>query len=106
MAIMKSKTNFTQDLLKTLFTYNKKDGGLDWAVQTGSRNLIGNRFGYQTPSGYRKGIVMGKTVREHRLIWIYFNGDIPVIEQFVTVAKFKLPDASFMNDGLNYFIKY
>ena len=36
----------------------------------------------------------------------YFNGDIPVIEQFVTVAKFKLPDASNMNDGLNYFIKY
>ena len=36
----------------------------------------------------------------------YYNGDILPIEQFVTVAKFKLPDASFMNDGLNYFIKY
>jgi hypothetical protein len=36
----------------------------------------------------------------------YYNGDIAPIEQFVTVAKFKIPDASFMNDGLNYFIKY
>lgn len=36
----------------------------------------------------------------------YYNGDILPIEQFVTVAKFKIPDASFMNDGLNYFIKY
>jgi len=36
----------------------------------------------------------------------YFNGDILPIEQFVTAAKFKLPDASFSNDNLNYFIKY
>ena len=36
----------------------------------------------------------------------YFNGDILPIEQFVAVSKFKLPDASFTNDGLNYFIKY
>ena len=26
--------------------------------------------------------------------------------KFVVADKFKLPDASFMNDGLNYFIKY
>ena len=36
----------------------------------------------------------------------YYNGDITAHEQFITVAKFKLPDASYMNDGLNYFIKY
>lgn len=36
----------------------------------------------------------------------YMNGDILPIEQFVTTSKFKLPDASFTNDNLNYFIKY
>lgn len=36
----------------------------------------------------------------------YYDGTITPIEQFVVADKFKLPDASFMNDGLNYFIKY
>lgn len=35
----------------------------------------------------------------------YFNGSVKPIEQFVTVAKFKIPDSTFVNDGLNYFIK-
>ena len=35
----------------------------------------------------------------------YYDGSISTIEQFVTVAKFKIPDSTFVNDGLNYFIK-
>ena len=69
--------NFNKDLLKQLFTYDTVGGGLLWAVQTGSKNKVGNRFGYSTPSGYRKGMVKGISVREHRLVWIFWNGDIP-----------------------------
>ena len=36
----------------------------------------------------------------------YYDGSITAPEQFITVAKFKLPDSSYMNDGLSYFIKY
>ena len=36
----------------------------------------------------------------------YYNGDISPIEQFVTPSRFKLPDATFSNDNLNYFIKF
>ena len=35
----------------------------------------------------------------------YYNGDISPIEQFTTVPKFKIPDSTYVNDGLNYFIK-
>lgn len=64
----------TQDILQRLFSYDVTNGGLYWK-EPGPRRTIGRRFGmYQ---GYIKGNIYGKTYREHRLVWMYHNGDIP-----------------------------
>jgi hypothetical protein len=68
-----------QQLLQSLFEYNPIDGGLYWKVKNGRRNTIGKRFGcLEKKSGYRKGTIQSKQYREHRLVWVYHNGDIPL----------------------------
>ena len=34
-------------------------------------------IGYRDPQGYVRGNVDGERVSEHRMVWIWFNGDIP-----------------------------
>jgi hypothetical protein len=63
-----------KQLLKDYFDY--KDGGLYWKVQRAYTMQIGQRFGFVETKGYRKGMIHKKTYREHRLIWIWHNGDI------------------------------
>ena len=67
----------TQKLLNELFTYDENDGGLYWKISKMGVTK-GARFGYEEKNNnYRKGIVNGNEIREHRLVWMYHNGDIP-----------------------------
>jgi hypothetical protein len=67
----------TQQILKELFTYDEVDGGLYWKVSKMGVTK-GSRYGYEEKNNnYRKGIVNGNEIREHRLVWMYHNGDIP-----------------------------
>jgi hypothetical protein len=69
----------TQQLLQSLFDYDSINGGLYWKVRNGLRKTIGKRFGcLEKKSGYRKGTIQSKQYREHRLVWVYNNGDIPL----------------------------
>lgn len=67
-----------KDMLRNLFDYNSEIGCLVWKVNLGTKKHIGNRFGcVDKVQGYRKGMIKRKSYREHRLIWIWHNGDIP-----------------------------
>ena len=67
-----------QKQLQELFDYDYKNGGLIWKINL---NIIkkkhnGKRFGFIETKGYIKGNIEKRTYREHRLVWIWHNGDI------------------------------
>ena len=67
-----------QDLLKELFEY--RDGMLFWKRDTyaGIRLIEAHtRAGNQQANGYRVVGIEGKLLKEHRLIWVLLNGNIP-----------------------------
>ena len=70
---MKSKQYPTQNEIKELFEY--RDGRLYHKMTTNKRK-INDRAGSIMNKGYRIISILGKHFLEHRLIWIYFNGDI------------------------------
>lgn len=74
---MKSKQYPSQNEIKELFEY--KNGELHWKKLRSkfSRYKIGQRAGTISHTGYRDISISKKHFLEHRLIWIYFNGDIP-----------------------------
>jgi phosphotransferase system IIB component len=63
-----------QDKLNKMFKYDSVNGGLYWK-EAGRGRTVGRRFGMD--QGYRKGYIKGKNYREHTLVWIYHNGNIP-----------------------------
>ncbi len=65
----------TQELVKELFEY--KDGGL-YRKKSAPNSSKGSRFGSVDYSkGYRRGRVNYKHITEHRLIYLYFYGELP-----------------------------
>ncbi len=67
----------TQKELKDLFDYDYKNGGLIWKVNKSTKVRKGDKFGF-IESGkkpYVKGMINYKTYREHRLVWIWHNGN-------------------------------
>ncbi len=72
----KVKNQLTQDEVKHYFNY--KDGVLYWKNKTTkySHVKIGDPAGYFT-HGYSRITINGLTYAAHRLIYIYFNGEIP-----------------------------
>lgn len=71
---MKSKQYPSQNEIKELFEY--RDGGLYWKVNKAKKIKIGHRAGSVMNTGYRCIVINSRTYLEHRLIWVYFNGDI------------------------------
>ncbi len=67
-----------QSELKALFDYDYTNGGLIWKINKGYRVKKGNKFGFKEHGNkpYIKGMINYKTYREHRLVWIWHNGDI------------------------------
>ena len=67
----------TQKELKKLFDYDYQNGGLIWKVDYAPKITIGKRFGFREsgPKPYIKGMINKKTYREHRLVWIWHNGE-------------------------------
>lgn len=65
----------TQDLLHELFDY--QDGNLIRKTKVSTRSNIGDIAGtLHKATGYRIIKINKKPYKEHRLIWIYHNGDI------------------------------
>lgn len=61
--------------LQELFNYN--NGRLYWKIRSARCIQIGDMAGYLSKGGYRCIKIYRKLYLEHRLIWIYYNGDIP-----------------------------
>lgn len=65
-----------QSTLKELFNY--QDGGLYWKVSRTNTIKIGQRAGYLRKDNYRVININGKIHLEHRLVWLYHYGHMPV----------------------------
>ena len=72
---MKSKEYPSQNEIKELFEY--RDGGLYWKVNKGKSIKVGQQAGsIMNTTGYRRIVINSNHYYEHRIIWIYFNGNI------------------------------
>lgn len=67
----------TQELLQSLFDY--KDGNLFWKTSPNSRIVIGSKCGSSDAYGYQCVKINKKAYKVHRLIWMYFYGEMPNI---------------------------
>jgi len=64
----------TQEYLKSILTY--RDGMLYWKVLVKTNMPIGSRAGTKNSKGYRHVVIDKTRYLEHRLIWIWHNGNI------------------------------
>lgn len=65
----------TQKIVRELFNYN--DGKLFWKILISRKIKIDKRAGYLQQDGYRRIVIYGKKYMGHRLVWLYFNEDLP-----------------------------
>lgn len=66
----------SKDILNDLLEY--RDGELFWKKRVSNKCDIGSRAGsVDKATGYRRILVGGERVKEHRLVWIMHNGAIP-----------------------------
>ena len=70
-----------KDFLNEYFEYSETLQGLYWIKPTSkyAHPKIGNQYkaGATDSIGYRIVSIFSKPYKEHRLVWIYHNGDIP-----------------------------
>lgn len=66
-----------QEIVKQLYNYNSKTGELIYKERKG-RGSKGTRAGCLKPHGYRVLTINGKEYREHRIIWLYVYGHMPI----------------------------
>lgn len=66
-----------QQLVKAYFDYNADLGRLVWKKNTAISHKIGKIAGCVADNGYRYIGFMRKRHLEHRLIWLWHNGDLP-----------------------------
>lgn len=64
-----------QEKIKEYFNY--ESGQLIWKVDRHSNKVKGRPFGRVEKKGYVSGRIDNGMYKAHRLIWIYFNGEIP-----------------------------
>jgi len=67
----------TQEKVKELFYYNPNMGQLIRKVRTANRTKVGDVAGSRSNSGYIQTCVDNKIYYNHRLIWLYVNGEFP-----------------------------
>ena len=71
---MKAKKYPTQERIKELFTY--ENGNLFWREKPSKRIKKGSLAGVVNGRGYNIIRCFGLQYQTHRLIWIYFNGNV------------------------------
>lgn len=66
----------TKKYLRTRFAYKRKTGELIWKNHLRKARYVGTVAGTNGVNGYKKVYLFKKGYLLHRLIWIFFNGDI------------------------------
>jgi hypothetical protein len=72
---MRVTNNITKELIDKWFYY--KDGGLYYKKRPSRNCVVGERCGSISSYGYRVVQIEGVKYKEHRLILVLFNGEIP-----------------------------
>lgn len=104
--------NIDQTFLREYFGYSENLQGLYWIKSTSkyANPKIGEHFraGVTDSIGYRIVTILGKPYKEHRLVWIYYNGNIPKKIQIDHINRIRndnrisnLRLANHMINGLN-----
>ena len=70
-------TILTQDILKSLLSYDPDTGIFTWLVRRGSRGAIGAQITRLTKSGYVYVGIDKRAYLAHRLAWLYVYGVWP-----------------------------
>lgn len=70
-------SELTQDLLKSLLTYDPNTGVFTWRVNCGTRARAGNLAGCVAGDGYIQIKIRGCKYYAHRLAWLYTYGVWP-----------------------------
>jgi len=94
----------TQTLVKELFDY--KDGELYWKVSPHGKIKVNTITGTYHPNGYKLTKINGKIYRNHRIIFLMFNGYLPKCIDHIDGNKLNnkienLREANFSENGLN-----
>lgn len=73
-----SKKDMTQEILKEYFDYFPDTGHVIWKKKTGPKVVVGNRAGsIAKRSNHRVINFCGCLWAEHRLIWLWWYGELP-----------------------------
>ena len=78
------KSGITKQFLKEHLEY--QGGHLFWVKHRGNVK-IGQQFGNNHSKGYRHGKLKGESHYEHRLIWLYHNGEWPTYIDHINGIK-------------------
>lgn len=73
------KNDLTQVILKNMLEYDFNTGMFFWLVARG-QNKVGDRAGYEHPSGYRFIKLFGHLYAEGRLAFLWMTGARPKIQ--------------------------
>lgn len=74
------KIELNQKNLKKILDYNPKTGHLTWKINmnVNGHGKKGERAGnIQNTTKYRRLGIFGKNYKEHRIVWIWYHGNIP-----------------------------
>ncbi|AZV02301.1 putative homing endonuclease [Pectobacterium phage Arno18] len=69
----------TQEVLKTLLSYDPETGSFKW-LSGGRRRVLGAEAGYLRKDGYVHIGVAGSLYLAHRLAWLYMTGSFPILK--------------------------
>ncbi len=74
---MSTDRELTQEVLKSLLTYDPETGNFFWSVKSGRKIRTGRLAGNRNCNGYLVVGVKGKKYMCHRLAWLYVYGKWP-----------------------------
>lgn len=60
------------------YKYDKETSFFYWVKPTSCRVSVGDRAGFMYGKGYRAVKICGKTIYEHRVVWLIETGDWPL----------------------------
>jgi len=77
MTIVNDMSSLTQDLLRSIFRYDKEEGKLYWKISRSKCIKEGDEAGMLTGAGYRRVYISDRLYMVYRVIWLMYHGEVP-----------------------------